>query len=70
MKTRYWKRESITDGRIVALFKTVETGSEISGYIYKNGEWKEYEPIVAKAGYDDDYECISASEARRIMHQM
>lgn len=70
MKTRYWKRESITDGHIVALFKTVETESEISGYIYKNGKWEAYEPIVAKAGYDDDYECISASEANSIMKQM
>lgn len=70
MKTRYWKRESITDRRVVALFKTVEKGNEMSGYIFKDGEWKEYELIVAKAGYDDDYDNITASEAKELMEQL
>lgn len=68
-KTTYWKRESLNDGSIIALFK-IETANGIrTGYIYKKGKWEEYDPIISKAGYDDDYDCISEEEAKEIMKQ-
>ena len=70
MKTKYLKRESLVDGRVIALFKIEETKKEMSGYIYKNGKWQGYDPIVAKAGYDDDYDYISEEEAKKIMSQL
>lgn len=70
MKTTYWKRESLVDGRIIALFKIEQSEEGLSGYIYKNGEWQKYDAIVAKAGWDDDYDCISESEAKKIMKQL
>jgi hypothetical protein len=69
MKTTYWKRESIATGKVVALFKIEEKDGERTGYIYKNGTFKEYDPILAKAGYDDDYDCITEAEAKKIMKQ-
>lgn len=70
MKTTYWKRESLVDGRIIALFKIEKSEKEMSGYIYKNGGWQEYDAIVAKAGWDDDYDCITEAEANKIMKQL
>ena len=64
---KYWKRESLVDGNIVALFKIETDNAGMTGYIYKNGKWKEYPQIVAKAGYDDDYDFISEAEAKQIL---
>lgn len=66
MKTTYWKRESLVDGRILALFKE-ENGK---GYYYKNGEWHEDADVITKAKWEDDYEVISEAEANQIMKQL
>ncbi len=70
MKTTYWKRESISTGEIVALFKIEETDKEMAGFIYKDGNWQEYDDIVAKARYEDDYDNITEKEANSIMQWM
>ena len=69
-KTTYWKRESINDGSIIALFKIEESEGIMTGYIYKKGKWEKHSSIVAKAGYDDDYDCITEAEAKKIMKRM
>lgn len=70
MKKTYWKRESLANGKVIALFKIEETENGATGYIYKAGKWQEYDAIIAKAGYDDDYDCITEAEAKRIMSQL
>lgn len=67
MATKYWKRESIATGELVALFKVTETKEGVSGYIYKNGSWQPYEDIVAKAGYDDDYDFVPSTDIKELM---
>lgn len=66
MATKYWKRESIATGELVALFKVTETKNGMSGYIYKNGKWQPYEDIVAKAGYDDDYDYVLEADVEEL----
>ena len=67
MATNYWKRESVTTGELVALFKVTKTKEGMSGYIYKNGTWQPYEDIVAKAGYDDAYDFVPTEEIQELM---
>ncbi len=69
-KITYWKRESIIDGSLIALFKIEETSYEMSGFIYRDGEWEEHNSIVAKAGWDDDYDHISREEAEEIIEKL
>ena len=66
MATKYWKRESIATGELVALFKVTKTKNGMSGYIYKNGKWQPYEDIVAKAGYDDDYDYVLEADVEEL----
>ena len=66
MRTIYWKRESMADGRILALIKE-ENGE---GYYYKNGKWNEDYESVVKAKWEFDYEAITEEEAYKIMEQM
>lgn len=67
MSTKYWKRESIATGELVALFKVTDTKEGMSGYIYKNGSWQPYDDIVAKAGYDDDYDFVPSADIKELM---
>lgn len=69
-KITYWKRESINDRSLIALFKIEETDYEMTGFIFKDGEWKENNTIVAKAGWDDDYDYISEQEAEEIINKI
>lgn len=69
-KITYWKRESIIDGSLIALFKIEETNCEMTGFIFKDGEWKEHNTIVAKAGWDDDYDYISKEEAEVLINKV
>ena len=70
MRISYWKRESIVDGSLIALFKVERTDSEILGFIYKDGGWVEHPHIAADAGWSDDYDCISEEEANNIIAEL
>ena len=66
-KTTYWKRESINDGSIIALFKIETSDKGMEGFIYKKGKWEEHETICARAGYDDDYDYTTEAQAKSII---
>lgn len=70
MSIKYWKKESIVDGSLVALFKIERTNSGIFGFIYRDGKWVDHPRIVADAGWDDDYDRISDEEAESIMAEL
>lgn len=66
MSAKYWKKESIVDGRPLALVKE-ENGE---GYYYKGGKWNNDYDAVVKAKWDGDYEAISEAEAQKIMKKL
>ena len=69
MSVKYWKRESLVDGSILALFKVENNDGEEKGYYYKNGKWSldESGEIPVKVMWEDDYDCISEAEANNII---
>ena len=68
---KYWKRESLVDGSIIALYKVEEDSKETKCYFYKNGNWQEDKSgsILTKVMWEDDYDFISEAEANHILKQ-
>lgn len=69
MAAEYWKRESLADGKILALFRIED---EKVGYYYKDGKWSEDESgdVIAKVMWEDDYNPISEAEAKECMKHL
>ena len=65
----YWKATSI-NGEVYGLFLVEKYGDGYKAYRYKNGKWVLNDVVLSKLGWDDDYDDISETEAKKLMKEM